>query len=217
MKKLIFTIGIFIPLLLIGRMTSDYIQVMQAAITHLFQSNKIDEYLAVANTFERVALAEKDEWHPHYYLALTKILMSTHSTEAEDIDKYLDQAQAALDMAKALHKSPHSEVVALQGFIHMLRIPVDAATRGPQYSGLAMSEISKSIALGSENPRAHYIMANMQMGTARFFGNDNTEACKSLKKSLQLFEGQKTSTHPLDPQWGHEWAKALSNQCKQSP
>jgi len=217
MKKLVLLTCILIPFFLTGKSTSDYIKTMNANIKMLFESDNIEEYTQVANTFERISMVEEDKWHPMYYLALTKILMSTRTTEAEDIDVYLDQAQAALDKAVALYKAPHSELVALQGFIHMLRIPVDAASRGPQYSGMAMTELSKSIELGPENPRAHYIMANMQIGTARFFGNDYSQACKTLEESIRLFENQTNPQHPLDPFWGKDWAQALTTQCKQSP
>lgn len=217
MKKRFIILALFYPLLLIGNNNSDYIKAMKAAIKDLFHAHEIAEYVVVANTFERIAQAEEDEWHPTYYLALTKILMSTQSREARDIDDYLDQAQSALDRAKAMHKTPNSEIVALQGFIHMLRIPLDAASRGPQYSGLAMLEISRSLEIAPENPRAHYIMAHMQMGTAKFFGNDYTEACQSLKLSIQFFEKQKPSENPLDPSWGYDWATAMTNQCNESP
>ena len=206
-----------IPGFLAGRSSSDYLKTMTATIKMLFESNEIEEYVQVANTFERISLVEEDKWHPYYYLALTKIIMSTKVSDSEKVDRFLDHAQDALDKAMAVHQAPHSEMVAIQGFIHMLRIPVDAASRGPEYSGLAMHEISKSIELNPENPRAHYIMANMQMGTARFFGNDYTMACKSLGESLRLFEKKVKPEHPLDPAWGIDWAEALTSQCKESP
>ena len=217
MKKLIVITCLLLPVLLTGNSRSDYIKTMSAAIKMLFESTEIEEYVQVANTFERISLVEEDKWHPHYYLALTKAIMSTLVSESEKKDGMLDQAQTALDNAMAIYQTPHSELVAIQGFIHMLRIPIDASSRGPQYSGLAMKEISKSIELNPENPRAHYIMANMQMGTARFFGNDYTQACTSLEESLRLFKSQVDPKHPLDPLWGQDWAETLNGQCKESP
>jgi hypothetical protein len=214
MKKVILTLCILIPLVISAEPNSKYVKAMQAAIESLFQSETLEDYTVSANTFERIGLAEKNEWHPYYYLALSRILLSTQSVGSEDIDLYLDQAQSALDTATSRYSQPNSEIVSLQGFIHMLRIPVDAATRGPQYSGLAMQKFQKAVGLNPENPRALYLLANMQLGTAQFFGSGISEACATLDRSLQLFEGQKEPHHPLDPVWGRDWADSLKKQCE---
>jgi hypothetical protein len=214
MKKVILTLCILIPFIISAEPNSKYVKAMQAAIEALFQSETLEDYTASANTFERIGLAEKNEWHPHYYLALSRILLSTQSFAQEDVDLYLDQAQSALDTATSRYAQPNSEIVSLQGFIYMLRIPVDAATRGPQYSGLAMQKFQKAVGLNPENPRALYLLANMQMGTAQFFGSGISEACETLDRSIQLFEHQQLSENSLDPVWGEEWAHNLKKRCE---
>ena len=217
MKNLVVILFILLPLYVFGSFETDYIEAMRASIETLFEAQEIAEYTEISNSFERIALASPGKWHPHYYLALTKILMSSKVLDPESVDDYLDQAQSALEKAMSIHQKPHSELSTLQGFIHMLRIPVDAANRGPEYSGIAMMEMNKAIELDSLNPRAHYIMASMQMGTAQFFGSDLSEACNTLKKSLTLFADDVNSQeHPLEPAWGKEWAEALKPRCKES-
>lgn len=214
MKNLILTLCMFIPLAISAETNSTYVKAMQAAIKALFQSETLEEFNASANTFERIGLAEEKEWHPHYYLALSRIMISTQNISPEDVDRYLDQAQAAIKIAIDRHPQPNSEITSLQGFVHMLRIPVDPATRGPQYSGFAMQEFQKAVALDQENPRALYLLANMQMGTAQFFGSGITEACATLDRSIQLFEHQQTPENTLDPVWGEEWALELKKRCE---
>ena len=85
----------------------------------------------------------------------------------------------------------------------MMRVTVDPATRGPQYSGLAMQTFGKASAINPENPRALALMAQMQYGTAKFFGSPTTEACSTLNAALEKFDSYK-SENPLSPQWGRE-------------
>jgi hypothetical protein len=215
MKKLFLLMCLILPYFVSAGSQSKYIEAMKAAIDALFQSENLEDYQAAANTFERIGLAEQNEWYPYYYLALTRIFMSTQNGNPKDVDVYLDQAQEAIDAAILRHQVPDSEITALQGFILMLRIPVDPATRGPQLSGAAMQKFSKAVQLNLENPRAHYLLANMQMGTAQFFGNGISEACVTLDRSIVLFENQIATDDLLAPIWGKEMAASLKKKCEQ--
>ena len=214
MKKISVLACILISALAFTSPTSKYIKAMKTAITSLFQAKTMDDFAIAANTFERIGLAEENEWHPHYYLSLSRIFMSTQNTNPEEVDQLLDQAQKALDVVLRRHPSPHSEIEALQGFIHMLRIPIDPATRGPVMSGQAMEAFSKAVALNPQNPRAHFLLAQMQFGTASFFGSDIREACNSLDRAIELFENQPEPQKSLEPTWGEGQAKSLKRQCE---
>jgi hypothetical protein len=69
------------------------------------------------------------------------------------------------------------------------------------------------VQLNPENPRALALMAQMQYGTAQFFGSPTTEACTTLSLALQKFDTFK-SDNPLAPQWGRGMAEGLKEQCK---
>ena len=94
----------------------------------------------------------------------------------------------------------------------MMRVAVDPASRGAQYSGMAMQAFGKATSLNPENPRALALMAQMQYGTAKFFGSPATEACATLNAALQKFDTYK-SDNPLAPQWGREMALGLKKEC----
>jgi cytochrome c-type biogenesis protein CcmH/NrfG len=190
---------------------SGYLEIMQENIQALFAAETTAHYQSVVNTFTRIAQAEKEEWHPLYYATFGYIMMTTRAESTTDKDNYLDQAQEMLK--KATERKPdESELVALEGFIHMMRITVDPATRGQQYSAMAMQAFHKAVQLNPENPRALYLLAQMEMGTARFFGTDTTAACDKLDQAIALFESFEPA-HPLDPVWGLESAKAARQAC----
>jgi len=191
---------------------SQYETAMQSAIEKLYQARSAEDFQAAANTFDRIGQKEADKWHPKYYRAYAQVMMGAQTTEGEQIDKFLDLALENVNAAKALEEN-NSEILALEGFIHMLRIPVDPATRGPQYSGMSMGALQQAVALDPNNPRAHMLISDMQFGTARFFGSDTSEACASLEKAIELFESFEPK-HALDPMWGAAWAEQKKGQCE---
>jgi tetratricopeptide (TPR) repeat protein len=194
-------------------MPSKYIEMMEKTITALFEAKDLDDYRAVANTFERIGQAEPDKWHPHYYLSLTHIFMSFQEGTATQKDGFLDEARSALQIAHTRFGDDHSELIALGGFIEMISISIDPASRGPQNSGVAFKMLNKAIELNPQNPRAHYLLASMQIGTAQFFGSDISEACSNLQKAVDLYETEQRE-YPLDPAWGKEWAVDRKAECE---
>lgn len=188
-----------------------YIEVMQNNIQSVYKAKSVSELQSAVNSLERIASAEKVKWEPFYYMSFAYVLMANLEQEAAKKDAYLDQANAAIEKASTINAN-ESEIVAMVGFIHMIRVTVDPASRGAQYSGLAMQAFGKANALNPENPRALALMAQMQHGTAKFFGSPITEACGTVNTALQKFDTYK-SDNPLAPQWGREMALGLKKEC----
>lgn len=189
-----------------------YTEAMQKNIEAVYNAKSVEELQPVVNTFERIAAAEKNKWEPYYYSAFGYIMMANREKDNAKKDSYLDLAMAAIEKAKAIVPE-ESEVVALEGFAFMIRVTVDPGTRGPQYAGLSMQTFGKATTLNPENPRALVLMAQMQYGTAQFFGSSTADACATLLKSLEKFDTFK-SDNPLAPQWGRGMAEGLKQQCK---
>jgi len=189
-----------------------YMESMQKNIQTVYTAKTAEEIQGSVNAFERIGEAEKNKWEPFYYASFGYVMMATREKEAQKKDVYLDLSMRSLEKAKAINPG-ESEIVALEGFVHMIRVTVDAASRGQQYSGLAMQTFGKAIAMNPENPRALSLMAQMQYGTAQFFGSPTTEACGTLQKALEKFDTYKTE-NPLAPQWGRNMAEGLKAQCK---
>jgi tetratricopeptide (TPR) repeat protein len=188
-----------------------YIEVMRKNIETVYSAQSPEELQKTVNSFERIGTTEKNKWEPFYYAAFGYIMMATREADLVKKDTYLDQALAVLKQAQAIVPA-ESEVVALEGFVHMIRVSVDPASRGQQYSGLAFQAFGKAVSLNPDNPRALSFLAQMQFGTAQFFGQPTTEACGTLNKALEKFESYK-SENPLSPQWGKGMADDLKKQC----
>lgn len=191
---------------------SKYIEAMKKNIEIVYNAKSTEELQQAVNSFERIGSAEKTQWEPYYYSAFGNIMMANRENDKTKKDLYLDKAQIAIDQAKGI-KTDESEIVALEGFVHMIRVTVDPGSRGPQFAGLAMQSFGKATAMNPENPRALVLMAQMQYGTAQFFGSPTTEACGNLAKSLEKFETYK-SENPVAPRWGKGMAEGMKEQCK---
>lgn len=188
-----------------------YVAAMQKNIQVLYKATEIAELQQAVNGLERIASAEKTKWEPYYYASFGYSMMANREKDGVKKDAYLDQAVTSLEKAKAILPND-SEIIALDGFISMLRITVDPATRGQQYAAQAMQAFEKASAINPENPRALALKAQMQYGTAQFFGSPATEACTTLNAALEKFNTFK-SDNPLAPRWGKRVAEELKTKC----
>jgi hypothetical protein len=188
-----------------------YEEQMLKTIAAIYQADTVTEFMPAINTFERIAAAEKSKWEPYYYASFGYLMLATREPDGAKKDILLDKADAGLKSASELAPS-ESEIAALAGFVLMMRVTVDPAARGPQVSGQAFAAFSKAIALNPENPRALALMAQMQLGTAKFFNMPATEACETARKAAGLFD--LPVSNPLAPSWGRPMNEALLAQCK---
>ena len=189
-----------------------YTSAMLKNIEALYKSKTAEEYQATVNAFDRIAATEKTRFEPFYYAAFGNIMMAVNETTPGRKDNYLDLASADVDKAKAI-KPNDSEIIALEGFVHMIRVTVDPQSRGQEYSGKAFTAFNKAVALNPENPRALALLGQMQLGTARFFGNDSSEACATSGKALEKFASYKPNS-TLAPHWGQVMAEEVKAACK---
>lgn len=190
-----------------------YYEQMGKQIQAVYMAKTTEEYQVAINALDRIANAEKTKWEPLYYSAFGNIMLATKEKESSKKDSYLDLALAAIEKGKPLAPA-ESELIAIEGFVHMIRLTVDPASRGQQYSGLAMQTFGKALGMNPNNPRAMSLMAQMQFGTAQFFGQAPTEACETARKAASVFETPVVSENPLAPRWGKEMNLEVLKNCK---
>jgi tetratricopeptide (TPR) repeat protein len=211
MKKLTTIIALSIALTTFAN-NEKYVESMKKNIDVVYKAATLDELQAAVNALARIGEAEKTKWEPFYYASFGSIMMATREQDGTKKDALLDQAKTMLDKAVAI-QSNESEISALEGFIYMIRVTVDPASRGPQYSMLSMQAFGKALAINPNNPRAMALMAQMQFGTAQFFKQEPTEACEANRKALELFNTTKPA-NPLAPVWGKGMAESLTKSCQ---
>ncbi|MDY7395519.1 DUF2141 domain-containing protein [Aureibaculum sp. 2210JD6-5] len=182
-------------------------QGMQQAFK-LMEENKNEE---AANTFERIAQVETDNWLPYYNLALLK---ARTTFEMKDKTKVAAQLKAAEEFAdKADDISPdNSEIYVLKAFINVAKIVMDPMTYGASLTPETTDLYQKAIRLNTNNPRARSGLIEFEMGGARYFGQDLTPHCKRLQETVALYDNFKPESE-FHPNWGKEWVLEVLKGC----
>lgn len=189
-----------------------YEAAMKNALGVLDQAESQAEWINVANKFERIGTAEKDKWLPYYYSAYCYILMTTTENDLTKMDRYLDIADSNIEKAEKLNGNK-VEILTLKGFSTMMRIIVDPATRGQEYAMRSSEFLQQANQIDDENPRVHLMLAQMQYGTAQFFGSDTEEACALFSKAKTKFEEEENAVIGILPSWGKHQVQTMLDQC----
>ena len=178
----------------------------------MYQSETTEAYLQSANTFERIALAEADHWEPVYYAAYSYIFAGMLEQDPAKKDLLLDKALDWVSKGEAMQLQD-AEFAVLKGWTYSQKISVDPSVRGQQYSQLAYVEIYKAIQMSPDNPRAAFMKASMDYGTAQFFGNDTSAICAQFDKAQELAANETTQSE-LWPVWATHAIASYQQQCK---
>jgi len=213
MKRLTMTL-FAVCLMSIGFAQDKYLESMQGAINEMYSAQAPGDFEPVINKFTRIGQAEADKWEPQYYVALSHVFKSFRIQEPAAKDAVLDQALAAVKQGAAISPN-NSELLALEGFTNMIKLSVDPANRGQSYTPRIMAAFGRAMAIAPANPRAALFMAQMQIGTAQFFGSSIAEPCQLVQKSIGLFDSYQP-TSPIAPMWGKEMVKEYTGMCTQT-
>ena len=161
--------------------------------------------------FERIALAEKDNWIPSYYAANTLIVNAFVTEDKSQINEMLEKAKAFIEQAH--ERSPdNSEIVTLEGLLYTGYVVMDPQTYGMTMSPKIMALHEKAVALDANNPRAHTNLIGYEIGSAQFFGTELSTFCDRLKAVIPLYDKQ-PQDYPFAPHYGMDRSKESMAQC----
>jgi hypothetical protein len=183
-----------------------YTAAMKSAIGMMEQASQPAEFVECANSFERIATAEKSRWLPYYYASYSLIVMSYDETEGERRDQVLDRAQELLDQAMELEPE-ESELHVLQAFLYPSRIMVDPMGRGMTYIEQMFTSLETARKLNPENPRIYFLEGVNKLNLPPSMGGGAGVAKPILEKALSKFETF-TNEDLLWPAWGEDATRA---------
>ena len=168
------------------------------------------DYMAVANAFERIALAENNKWLPYYYASLNYVLASYSDSSSSQKDLYLDKADRFINAADSLVPN-NSEIYTLKGMIAQARMQVDPMSRWQKYGGEAQFNFQKAMEADSLNPRPEYLIGVGVFYTPKQFGGGPDKAKPILENSLRKY-GLFVPASDLMPRWGKQMVEQLLKQ-----
>jgi hypothetical protein len=170
--------------------------------------------------FERIGEAEKTQWLPYYYAALSLanagnfIYVANQSNPAElkNLDALADKAEQMIAKAEGLSQN-NSEIYTVKKMVASMRMMVDPMSRFMQYGQKATEALETAKKLNPENPRIYLLEAQDKYFTPEQYGGSKTDAKKLFEEALKKYDSFKPATD-LDPNWGKNTTQYFLNQIK---
>ena len=207
MKKLFISLSLLIFSAAVIAQSARYAEFMKKNMAQLDSAQSPEAFQDIANNFERIAGAEKDQWHAYYYAAYAMAMKSFITKDKSQVDGICDKADEFLSMAESLN-SNNSEITTLKAMLLESRMSVDQSrgmTLGPRASTLLEKALSEQPA---NNPRALTQMAQMKYYTPVAFGGGKEPGLVYIKKAVAAY-GSFVPASELDPNWGKGYAEQL--------
>lgn len=176
---------------------------------------------ALSNAFERIGDAEKNQWQPYYYAALTQVNAGTFSINQQTmmaggnegiVDPIADKAETLLQKAEALSAN-NSEIFVVKKLIATLRMMANPMSRYMQYGPKAAEALAMAKKLNPANPRVYLLEGQDQFYTPEEFGGSKAEAKKSFEEALKKFDALKPA-NTIEPTWGRPATQYYLSQIK---
>ena len=213
MKKLVLsTIVLFLSVAVFAQ-SEKYTAAMKKNLDAMEASFKNPaDLLAMTNNFERIAVAEKNQWLPYYYAAFCQVNNGFMEQDKSKVDGIADRA--SLLIAKADSLSPNnSEISCIKSMIASCHMMVDPMTRWQEYGQESSSNMQAAMTQDPTNPRPYYLKGQGLKYTPEQFGG----GCKTAKPELETAMSKYASFKPaseLHPSWGKAQVEALVKECK---
>jgi hypothetical protein len=208
MKKGFLAIAALLVFTFTFAQSEKYVKAMEALVPAVDTTRDMGELAELANSFERIANAEKTQWLPYYYAALVNINMAnTYFTlqQPDKIDPLMDKAQPLLQKAQQLEKN-NSELFCLEKMYNTGKMMADPMNRYMTYGPAAAQALATAKGLDPSNPRVYLLEGIDKYYTPAEFGGSKEEG-KALfaeaQSKLQAFK-PKSSIHPS---WGKSQLK----------
>lgn len=190
-----------------------YDKEMKKNLQKISECKTPNDFIKLANNFERIASAEKDKWLPYYYSAFMYVLASYTDSVNSRKDIYLDKAASFNYMADSLQPK-NSEIYTLKGMIAQARMQIDPMNRWQKYGAEADRNFTEAMKIDTLNPRPEYLIGVGLFYTPKQFGGGPTTAKPVLERSLRKYE-QFIPENDLMPVWGKEEVLKLLNQMNE--
>lgn len=174
--------------------------------------NKTESLVNLSNSFERIAMAEKNQWLPYYYAAFCQVNYAFMEQDKSKTDAIADKADQLIRVADSLMPN-HSEISCIRSMIASARLMVNPMQRYMQYGQESEQHLRNAMAQDSTNPRPYYLKGQALKYTPEQFGG----GCKAAKEFLQTAMDKYAGFVPaseLHPGWGKPQVERLYKECQ---
>jgi hypothetical protein len=214
MKKLLFVITVLLfGQGLMAQENEKYMAAMKKNLAALETAFKEPAaLLALANNFERIGDAEKNQWLPYYYAAFCQVNYGLMETDNSKKDPIAEKATLFINKADALN-SNNSEISCIKSLIATCQMMVDPMQRYMKYGAASTQHLQTAKEQDKTNPRPELLIGQSLKYTPEQFGGGCGTAKGPITAALAKYENFKPAS-PIHPNWGKEMAVQIMNECK---
>jgi hypothetical protein len=213
MKKLFLIAAVCFLVISANAQSEKYIASMKSNIAAIDTSFKNPaDLLGLANKFERIATAEKNQWLAYYYAALCQVNYTYMEQDKSKIDAIADKASELIDKADVLQPN-NSEISCIKSMIASAHMMVNPMQRYMEYGPESQSHLDAAMKQDPANPRPEYLKGQGLKYTPEQFGGGCATAKPVLQSSLDKYN-KFTAASELHPNWGKERVEMLIAECK---
>ena len=218
MKKIGLLAFALVTLVAAQAQSEKYTKAMQTIVAGIDTTHTAEGWTDLANSFTRIADAEKTQWLPYYYAALGHAMTGLTQNAgqmgagADKVDPLANKAEELLNKAEALSKD-NSEIYLVKKMIATLRLMADPMNRYMTYGPIAAEALAKAKSLNPENPRVYLLDGQDKFYTPEEFGGSKTAAKALFELSAKKYESFKPESD-IAPSWGLSQVKYFLAQVK---
>jgi hypothetical protein len=166
----------------------------------------LDETIAMANSFARIAEAEKNQWTAWYYTAFYNLSANFKETDRGRKKLLIDQARKMIETGLSL-KPDETEFMVIKVMSYYAEMAMDPMSAMPLLSE-ANDLISKAKSINPDNPRIYFIEAQAIYNMPVEFGGGKEKALPVLLVAKEKFDKFVPSDN-LVPNWGRELCDSM--------
>lgn len=178
-----------------------FTKAMMSTLESSRQAHTLSDYQDLANRFERIAKAEKQQWTPWYYAAFYNLVANFSDTVTDRKNAYLTLAQNQIDEGLKV-KPGESEFYVLKVMAIYAQLVID-----PMQGMTLMQEVNSLIEQGKVlnpgNPRIYLEQAEGIYNMPEQFGGGKLRALPLLQEAMEKFN-QFTPVDSIVPDWGKD-------------
>ena len=216
-KNIVFAVAL-LSITAVSAQSEKYTKAMQENVSSLDGLHTSQGWTEAGNNFQRIADAEKTQWLPYYYVALSYVMTGymqgnvNQSPNPALTDPLADKAEEALNKAEALSKD-NSEIFIVKKMIATLRMTADPMNRWQTYGPQAAEALQRAKTLNPENPRVYLLEGQDKFYTPEQFGGSKSAAKTLFEESVKKYESFKPESG-IHPQWGLSQVRYFQSQIK---
>lgn len=211
MKKVLFFLIALLTMTTVFAQSDRYNKAMETLVATLDTTQGRDDLNTLANSFERIANAEKTQWLPFYYAAYCHIRVGyTYigpSGNPDNIQAEADFSEKLIQRAEALSAN-NAEIFCLKNMHSGLLIMTNPALNGMKYGPQAEEFLKTAKKLSPDNPRVYLLEGQSAMYKPAEWGGGPEVAKGLLQTALQKFRSFIPESN-LHPNWGETWVVEL--------